>query len=429
MQHKSVMDAVLTAVLKPHHLASKPEKAQTYAMFYGRGAQREMKKVLQEPALAVCKAQLEATYLGAQFHCNGKPNAELQQRLHKANIAYRSLMGLWLDTKVKTGAKLRIFQAAVMPVLLSAQEVQCYTAAQIHKLESWRMKCVRRILQSQASVPATQADGSEVRHALSDNVIRKRWKIPTLCTELRFRRLKWLISLLRHPLEWVSLRATLCQQLPFEDFPQLDDHGLPTIHASPWLKQIVEDLAILHNVCPQVPKIEQLELGLREILATDSPLLRVKTRLKRLRSFDDTGNFPAGRAEAKDKTRIMQCEQCEFIANDLHALQSHRNKTHNILKLSTIRAVTNQCPYCEKSYATKQGAARHVHKRKAGQCPKAGGNKLAYLYPVIVPLEIECDICQSRFSSLHKYNLHVRDCDKTVDFYSRSDIHCSSSCQ
>ena len=103
-------------------------------------------------------------------------------RIGKASSAFGRLRKpLWSRRNISTCTKLRVFNAAVMSVLLYGAATWCPTQADLSKLEVFQMSCLRSIC------------GVSLRDRLHNAEIRLRCQNqPTVETKLRHIRLRWL---------------------------------------------------------------------------------------------------------------------------------------------------------------------------------------------------------------------------------------------
>lgn len=85
-------------------------------------------------------------YLGSLIACNGSIDPELNRRIGKASGAFNSLNKIWYNKKISLNTKLRIYESAVLTILLYAGETWQTNKQQIQRLEVFHQSCLRRIL-------------------------------------------------------------------------------------------------------------------------------------------------------------------------------------------------------------------------------------------------------------------------------------------
>jgi hypothetical protein len=134
---------------------------------------------------------------------NGQAKEEIQRRIDSARNAFVQLKVLWRRTEVSLRTKIRVFNAAVRPVLIYACETWPLRAEDIRKLEVFDHWCLRRILKV------------SYLEKISNEEIRKRCHgLPRLSQLLQCRRLQWFGHLLRKNDAEISkqtLAPTPCQ--------------------------------------------------------------------------------------------------------------------------------------------------------------------------------------------------------------------------
>ncbi|CAF1675979.1 unnamed protein product [Rotaria magnacalcarata] len=86
-------------------------------------------------------------YLGCWVCRDQQPDKEIESRLTKSATAFNMLRNvIWYRKTISIEAKLRIFRACVLPVLLYGSEVWSLTAVQENRISTFYMKCLRTIL-------------------------------------------------------------------------------------------------------------------------------------------------------------------------------------------------------------------------------------------------------------------------------------------
>ena len=87
------------------------------------------------------------TYLGCTITKDQRHDAEISVRLTKASKAFNSLRyAIWHRKSVSITARLRIFRARVIPVLLYGSETWALTIKQEHRITTFYNKCLRTII-------------------------------------------------------------------------------------------------------------------------------------------------------------------------------------------------------------------------------------------------------------------------------------------
>ncbi|EYB84735.1 hypothetical protein Y032_0311g2149 [Ancylostoma ceylanicum] len=124
---------------------------------------------------------------------------EILNRIDAASTAFGSLTWcLWRKLNITVSTKMRIYRALMLPILLYGAESWTNLQSDAQKLETFLMRCLRRIL------------GITLRNRIRNEEIRRRCnKQRTIASVIRKRRLKWFghvcrmeLSRLPHKLLW-----------------------------------------------------------------------------------------------------------------------------------------------------------------------------------------------------------------------------------
>ena len=84
-------------------------------------------------------------YLGSVIACNGSMDSKLNLRIGKDSGAF-SLNKIWNSKEISRKKKIRIYESAVLTIMLHAAETWQSNNQQIHRLEVFHQSCLRRIL-------------------------------------------------------------------------------------------------------------------------------------------------------------------------------------------------------------------------------------------------------------------------------------------
>lgn len=127
------------------------------------------------------------TYLGSKMSSDGNSEIEVQARLAKARYAYVNLRPVWNSGKFSTTTKIRLFRSNVLSVLLYGAETWKWTKCISHSIEVFQNRCLRRIFK--IFWPNT----------ISNQDLLKRAGLPSLTSEIKRRRWRWMGHVLRMP--------------------------------------------------------------------------------------------------------------------------------------------------------------------------------------------------------------------------------------
>ena len=122
----------------------------------------------------------EFCYLGYHFTRDFSPGKEIEVRLAKASTAFNMLRHVvWYRKTVSTMARLRIFRACVIPVLLYGSEVWTLTNSLEQRLCTFYHRCLRTII------------GTNLSDRMSNVQLLELTGQPSLVDIMRRNRLRW----------------------------------------------------------------------------------------------------------------------------------------------------------------------------------------------------------------------------------------------
>jgi hypothetical protein len=152
-------------------------------------------------------------YLGSHISSDGRSTTEIRSRIAKAQAAFSNLNSvLWRDKDIALATKLKVYFAAIRPILLYACETWIQKADDIRRLQSFEFRCWRFLL------------GVTFRDRTSNRTIEQRISPPSLCREevLR-RRLTYLGHVLRRSETFPARRCLLAKPQPHWKRPPASD--------------------------------------------------------------------------------------------------------------------------------------------------------------------------------------------------------------
>ena len=157
--------------------------------------------------LTVNQVQLEKvncfTYLGSQICIDGSSDADIQQRIQKAQTVFASLRKpLWNRREVSVRTKVRIYMALVRTVLLYGCETWSVKLQHENTLKVFEHTCLRRILRIQLRDRISSADLRRMCNIQRD-----------VALTIKERRLKWLGHVLRKPPEYLPRQILLVEPI------------------------------------------------------------------------------------------------------------------------------------------------------------------------------------------------------------------------
>jgi hypothetical protein len=120
------------------------------------------------------------TYLGCTITKDQRHDSEISVRLTKAARAFNMLRHIiWYRKSVSITARLRIFRACVLPVLLYGSETWCLTVRQEQRISTFYNKCLRTII------------GVNIADKMANDVLLNITGQPPIENIIRRNRLRW----------------------------------------------------------------------------------------------------------------------------------------------------------------------------------------------------------------------------------------------
>jgi hypothetical protein len=187
-------------------------------------------------------------YLGSFITMNGDAGPEVRSRIAKAENAFALLTArLWSIQRIDLSTKMRVYLAAVRPVLLYGCETWPMNIEDERRIQAFEYRCWRRILS------ITYLD------RVSNEEVTRRMGAPPLCSvELRRRRLTYLGHVLRRHPDFPARRALLArpgagwkrprgkprttwQSTVFKDIQRTNPHHVYPTWKTAW-KSIISEL-------------------------------------------------------------------------------------------------------------------------------------------------------------------------------------------
>eukprot|EP00972_Heterocapsa_arctica_P030931 4549024-Heterocapsa_arctica.AAC.1 len=155
-------------------------------------------------------------YLGSLVHSRGSNTAEVDMRLRKAVIAWRTLGRVWYVQGVTLRVRVLLFRAVVLGCLLSGLESLVLTQWELARLERFQVGKLRTLLHGQA-------------YRQTNEWVRMQTNTPTVTSVLTVKRVRWLRSIMQHPEQHTMLLAAVVGFPSMSpDRAPLSSRGCPT---------------------------------------------------------------------------------------------------------------------------------------------------------------------------------------------------------
>jgi adenylate cyclase class IV len=112
---------------------------------------KDQEAIHPDPDIIIRNQKIEIldsfTYLGSSVTRDQRFDKEIEIRLTKASTAFNMLrFAIWHRKSVTIAAKLRIFRACVLPVLLYGSETWAITTTHERRINTFYMRCLRTIV-------------------------------------------------------------------------------------------------------------------------------------------------------------------------------------------------------------------------------------------------------------------------------------------
>ena len=246
----------------------------------------------------------------------------------------------------------------------------------------------------------------EVKKTISNAAVRKYWKLPSVQTELRIRRITMYKTMAAHPLDSVLPMAAAFGQMRAEQqrgmaAPINNDNITET--ATPWAKQFQDDILkwAAHNAEVQniLAEVQNRVFSLFTHPEVQRRLLEIDH--KDMRDQENSAEIPPPEHHESTQektarrntyvTQPYQCTNCPMRFETLQQQRAHEAAAHQIKNLSTAVTPTNYCMICHTIFADRPSAITHVERTlNRGYCkPQQSRN----LRDIQQPTTLTCLYC------------------------------------
>ena len=261
----------------------------------------------------------EYEYLGSLLTRDCTLDREISRRIGKAAASFRALSRiLWYQPRIKKHHKLRMFKAAVLPVLLYGSESWTPLAPHLCRLQGFVMRCLRVIL------------GISRRENLRDTEVRRRAGLPTVDTLIRQRRLRWLGHIMRMEPERLPRQLLACR--PAGGSRRAGGQKLR------WAEIVARDLKECgagSDWRGRVSDRREWRALVQDWSATVNAVREAAEKAKK----DERKE----RREKKDQNAVanLSCPDCSFAAQTPAGLTNHRRQKHAMPSQASLK-----CQFC-----------------------------------------------------------------------------------
>jgi hypothetical protein len=346
---KSIVQPILTTQ-ENWGINSNRDKTILLINLYGKGSNKCLKKIGNKIKLddgTSLNIVNTFTYVGVNIGgTNNGDNLEVQARINKSNEAMTRLNNVWKNKKLDTKTKILLHSSTVESILKYGTAQRAYSDAQLQKLEAVHQRNLRRIARSPA----------HIEHE-SNVEVRERLSVPSLTSQLRYQRLRW-IQRLQTQNDQTTLMAILGTEISEGQIGQYisnETHPLANLY--------MKDIITLHKVL----NIPHNITNPHQALATISQF--TKSQLQTTLTSDSELERSQRKKYGPQNQPTFFCETCTkgFCTN--LALQSHKNSAHKrrmpirqLVIPDTTQAGRYTCMLCNKSFKDKHGAQEHIQR-------------------------------------------------------------------
>ena len=204
---------------------------------------------------------------------------------------------------------------------------------------------------------------------LSDTMLRRKLRFPTLESITRKRRLKWYQSMLARPSHHSIYLATLFGSFDWEKTADFGLDGSLTHRALPALRQLADDLTRFLPSWPGfvwgwVPVFLCHDFSnISEYSASTETTAEVEVPVSADVFFEDVQG-----------SNLHQCPDCKGRFSTRVGMFLHRTRVHGYRSPKVAYFKGNICPRCKSPFATEKSANDHYHRNlKRKFCTKPRG--------------------------------------------------------
>ena len=377
------------------HLPKKRESKQAYKPNF-----------LQGRALRVM------LYLGVRLTASGNLAPELQARLEAMKKGWCQLGAFW-HSPAAFALKRLAFIVKIQNAGLSGLEAAVLSAADQQKLDAAMVCKLRSLLRGKACNWATEDHPT----AWSAKRVWQHWRLAPSGLELKIRRIKWAQEMVRDPVRHAHTLSAIFGVVRFDQDrgEEIDQFGKPQPGANAWAHQFYNDICDVAADPEMEAFDEEWEGSLFRLFSDqdsgklfldfDPGMLRRRFLTK---SFAPPGwinvALPSSLPPSEGKLgeqhvcllKVGSGEICGELFDSRMTLLAHqRGKEggeHGYLQLAAQCVITNCCPLCSTTFASKAGAQEHL--RRALRMGRCLVDNVWQIHPVEEPQVLACHLCQ-----------------------------------
>ena len=426
----------LCDVLEPLGVAQNLDKQEHVPCFVRSHALSHTRLVFHQAVLPG-RTKQAAKYLGSLHHATCNDNAEIDQRLRKADVGWFSMGKFWFRNGLLRASLVLVFKGLVYSTLLSGLEALCLSKSQLERLDTYVLRRGRQLMHGTACQKFA-SDGQITYQALPALSVWRFLQMVPAHIELRLRRLRFWQNVALHSELHAVLLGCLFSQFDFETSASVDAEGKPTAYANPWLRQLADDVQSL--ACLDSGSLLVTELrGRLTLLFTEYREDFVRVDVTEFRAqflghavpppgwvappqeVEDALLLPA---QERSFTCLRKCADgtvCNKTFPRYSQLYTHMVQTkggeHGERPFFALACVSNICPWCRCKFASRVSASHHIKRAfEKGRCTGRG----SCVNPALEePRSLACPACDVHCDSLDNLLQHMCGHDSPAAFFAR----------
>lgn len=319
-----------------------------------------------------------ARYLGGCVDARLSTGEEVKRRCRASRVAFFQMGGLWFEKGLPMGFRRSMMMALVQGSLLSGLEGFFLSDQDMQRLDTLMAGLLRLAMRGRAS--GRSESGYK---AMSNAAVLAHWRIAPAAEELAQRRLRQLQSIARDPANATQLLAAWFGQARFEGQATCSEEAGLSESANPWAKRVFSDFERLRMSDDHAWMVEDVQGDFVRLLRArhlaeafaDADLSVLRARLWGCRQPPPGADVedrdpPAACSVELDADGVQTsfvCEeveatgvQCGRVFSSMAGLHAHRRFGHRLQRQVALLTLSNQCPWCMTTFASRQSAQHHT---------------------------------------------------------------------
>lgn len=361
-----------------------------------------------------------ARHLGTHFVMSGAVAFERRLRLRALSRGWWSLGRVWTAPLPRTLRRM-MFVATVQGEAHSVLEAVPWSRSDCHVIDVALCKRIRVFFQGEACDKTTEGEVEVLYKAMSNFQVLKRFRVCPTVLKLAVRRAGWLRGMVAQPAHHSHVIALIWGKAKFEQHDTIDAHGFLTQQANGMAVQLQHDMDLLRSLREEETFFEEWgrhDYSWRALFHDELVKEFMKMDFQVFRAVFYTDNAP-GVVRALEKFKVvddgademdlidrpyacsLECEDsticgARFVTKC--SLRMHQTHTlggqHGERSVFYSGIVTNECPWCRSSFASREGASKHS--RNAHNVGHCALDQASFPWAVVEPSSLSCPLCDEQ---------------------------------